>query len=426
MKLTLIFPKWETGLWSMKFFRMAPLSLPLLASLTPEDFELKIIDENIEKISYEETDAVGISVMTPLANRAYKIADNYRRKDVKVILGGIHPSILPNEAVKHADSVIIGEVEGIWSNVMDDLRKNNLKKIYKVESRPDILNLPFLRRNLLKKEKYFFSNLVQTSRGCPFGCDFCSVSKFNGRKVRHRSIESVIEEIKEIRNTKLLKKIILFADDNIVGDFSYAEELFKKLTSLNIEWGSQCSLKIAKNENLLKLAAESGCKALFIGFESLNQTALNEVHKSYNTREYKELIKKIHDYGIMIEGAFIFGFDSDKKDVFNKTVDFCYENDLEFAQFTILTPFPDTELFNRLQEEKRILTYNWNLYDAAHVVFKPRNMSPEELRNGLMTSYENFYSTKSILKRTFSRAFKLKHYLFFMIMRNLEFKQIVI
>lgn len=424
MKLTLISPKWETGLWSINIFRMAPLNLPLLASLTPEDFEVKIIDENVEKIGYEETDAVGISVMTPLANRAYRIADNYRRRGVKVILGGIHPSILPGEAAKHADTVIIGEADGIWPDVMGDLRKNNLRKFYRVKAHPDISNLPFPRMDLLKEGGYFFPNPVQTGRGCPFGCDFCSVSKFNGRVMRHRSLESVVEEIKGIRHTKLLKKFILFADDNIAGDFSYAEELFKKLIPLNIKWISQCSLSIAKNERLLKLAADSGCKALFIGFESLSQDALNEVNKSYNVREYRKLIKRIHDHGIMIEGAFVFGFDNDKKGVFKRTVDFCYGNDLELAQFTILTPFPGTELFNRLKNENRILTYNWDLYDCSNVVFKPRNMIPDELRDGVRNSYEDFYSRKSILKRSLMRSFKLRQYSFFMILGNLDFRRV--
>jgi len=407
MKLTLIMPKWQTGLWNIRIWRIPPLGLALLAALTPEEFDIELIDENVEKINFHETDVVGISVMTPIANRAYEIADKYRAMGAKVILGGIHASMLPEEAIKHADSVVIGEADDIWPNVMDDFKQGKLKRFYRAKKFPDLSKLPFSRKDLLKRNKYFyFLDSIQTSRGCPFGCDFCSVSEFNGRIVRHRPVEHIIEEIKNSKS--LLKRYVFFADDNIAGDFSYAKKLFEELIPLNIKWVGASSLPIAKNEKLLKLAAESGCKGLFIGFESLSQNALKEVHKAYKVEEYERLIKKIHDHGIIIQGAFIFGFDNDDKTVFKKTVDFCYRNDIEIAQFTTLTPLPGTKLFNRLQKEKRIFTYNWDFYDTLHAVFKPKNLTPQELQNGVIRAYQELYSTKSIFKRIVLRAFKIK------------------
>lgn len=418
-------PKWQVGLWDIRVFKIPPLGLALLASLTPEEFDVELIDENMEKLDFIETDVVGISVMTSVANRAYKIADKYRAMGAKVILGGIHPSMLPKETIKHADSIVIGEADDIWPDVMNDFKQGKLKRIYKAKKFPNLSKSPFPRKDLFKRNKYFhFFNSIQTSRGCPFGCDFCSVSKFNGRIVRHRPVEDIIEEIKSTRG--LLKKYVFFADDNIAGDFSYAKRLFKALTPLNIRWVSQCSLPIAKDEKLLKLAAESGCKALFIGFESLSQKALKEVHKSYKVEEYEGLIKKIHDYGILVEGSFIFGFDNDDKTVFKKTVDFCYKNDIEVAQFSFLTPYPGTELFNRFQKEKRILTYNWGLYDGIHVVFKPKNMTPQELLQNGIKAYQESYSTKSIFKRIVLRTFKIKPiYAFWSILANLDFKRTI-
>jgi radical SAM superfamily enzyme YgiQ (UPF0313 family) len=406
---------------------MPPLGLMRLASVTPPEYEVEIIDENVEKIKYDNTDLVGISAMTSLANRAYEIADRYRSRGVKVILGGIHPSILPEEAITHADAVVIGEADLIWKEVLRDFGNNELKKFYQTDSPPDLSSLPVIKANSMIKNKYFFPNSVQTSRGCPFGCDFCSVSQYNGVKIRHRPIEHILSEIDNFK-TGLMKKMFFFTDDNIAGNPVYSEELFKAIKPLKLKWGSQASITIAKNEKILKLAAESGCTALLIGFESLKQESLDEVHKAYKAREYKEMVKRIHDHGIVLEGAFIFGFDNDDKDVFEKTLDFCHETGIDVAQFTALTPFPGTRLFERMKEANRLITYNWDYYDAFNVVFRPKNMTVEELQDGIRWAYYSFYSTKSIAKRFFSLLFLSRSYLPFLIfylLTNFDFKKLM-
>ena len=427
MRLTLITPRWQKGLWSVKMFMMPSLGTLVLASVTPEDIEVELIDENVEPIPFKQTDLVGISATTSSATRAYEIADRYREMGIKVILGGIHPSTLPEEAVQHADCVVIGEADEIWPTVLEDFQYNDLKQFYRANSKPNIRNLPMLRRDLLKRQLYVFPNIIQTARGCPYDCDFCSVSQFNGRHIRMRSVEQVVEEIRvELEREKqeqikslywrfarwLTKRFIFFADDNIVANRQHATSLFRALIPLNIRWGSQCSIDIAKDETLLQLAAESGCKALFIGFESLSQEALKEIHKgkSYKAREYEQLIQRIHSYGIAVETSFMFGFDTDDKDVFRRTVNFCYRNNIQVSQFSVLTPLPGTKLFQRLEREGRILTYDWSLYDVFHTVFQPKQMTPDELQQGLEQAYRDFYSFGSISKRVLSMMPKMRFY----------------
>ena len=380
---------------------MPPLGLIQIASVTPDNFEIEIIDENVESLKFEETDVVGISFMTSSAFRAYEIADRYRDMGSTVILGGIHPSILPQEATKHADSVIIGEADEIWDTVIRDYNQNKLKKHYTAKHKPDLSKLPPLRDDLIKKEKYFFPNLFQTSRGCPISCDFCSVSRFNGTRVRHRPIHDVISEIEYVGTEGRLRRHVFFVDDNIVADPRYAKELFKALKPLNIKWGSQTSILFGKDTELMELAVESGCRAILIGFESISQDALREIHKGhlYRTREYKNIINAIHSCGVVLEGAFIFGLDSDDRHVFKRTVDFCYETNMQVAQFSVLTPFPGTILYERLEREGRILTRDWGQYDAFHTVFQPLQMSAEELQKGVEWSYGAFYSFASSIKR---------------------------
>jgi len=388
---------------------MPSLGLVCIASATPDDVEVEIIDENIEELHFEETDIVGISTMTPTAHRAYEIADKYRGLGSKVILGGIHPSILPQEAIEHADGVVIGEADEIWPQVIQDFARNKLQRFYIAEQRPDLSKLPSFRRDLIRRNKYFVKNPAQTSRGCPVNCDFCSVSRFNGTRVRHRPIKDVVHEIEGMEGgmTQYVPFAdhnitdVLFVDDNIAADPKYSRELFKALKPLNIRWASQTSILLAKDSELLQLAVESGCRIVFIGFESLRQDALKEVHKDYlyRTEEYREVIKVLHDHRIAIEAAFIFGLDSDDKDVFKRTVDFCYETNIQVAQFTILTPFPGTASYKRLEKEGRIISRDWRMYDAFHTVFRPLQMLPEELQEGVEKAYKEFYSLKSSAKR---------------------------
>ena len=350
MKIKIICPRWPEGsLWRHFIFRFPYLSLTTLAALTPEDVEVTIENENVQEINFQDqSDLVAVSIITPLANRGYAIADQFRKISIPVVIGGFHTTWMAEEAGQHADAVALGEAEMIWFQAIEDFKKGSLQKFYKAEGRSDLQNLPIPRRDLLPKKAYFFTNTMQISRGCPFQCDFCSVTAFFGHTCRLRPLE-------EVR---------------------------------------------AENEDLLEKAGESGCYGLFIGFESLSQKTLQSHRKTANRADrYRELIKKIHDQGIGIEGSFIFGSDEDDPSVFHQVVEFCEETKIDAAVFAILTPYPGTRLYEQYTREDRILSRNWDLYDMNHVVFKPRGMSIDQLQEGHDWANQRFYSYPSMLKR---------------------------
>lgn len=399
LKLNIISPKWPLhSLWGQIVFRFPYLSLTSLAALTDDKWEVAVIDENCQKIDFSNLpDLVGISLMTPLANRGYKIADQYRSKGVTVILGGIHPTMMPREAAAHADSLVIGEAETTWPQLLNDFKQNQLKTIYRHTDFHPLDNLKPPKRDILPPKKYFFTNTVQTTRGCPFNCEFCSVTSFYGRTYRTRPVAEVIREIEPMAGQH-----IFFVDDNIVGKPSYAKELFKAIEPLKIRWLSQASLSIAQDSELLRLAQKSGCKGLFIGFESLSQENLKVMGKSVNqVKKFRESINRIHDHGIGIQGSFIFGNDHDDQTVFEDVVRFVEKSHMETAIFSVLTPFPGTRIYDRLKRENRIINTNWDLYDMNHVVFKPARMTPDQLQKGLYQAYEKLYGIPSIIKRFF-------------------------
>jgi radical SAM superfamily enzyme YgiQ (UPF0313 family) len=380
---------------AIQFFR---LSLTTVAALFPPDTDIRIINDSLDEIDFDEkVDMVGITTITSTAPRAYEIADRYRAKGIPVIMGGIHPTALPQEASLHADAVVIGEAEATMHRLLNDFNSGKLQKFYSSTERPNLVNLPLPRKDLLSGNKFYREmDLVQTTRGCPYACDFCSVSDFFGRTYRTRPISDVIREVKQLRN----RTIIFFVDDNIAGRPDYAKEFFKALIPLKIRWFGQASIVIAKNKELLRLAAKSGCKALFVGFESLSAAGLKEVHKTVNrVQDYREGIKRIHDSGIGIIGAFIFGFDADNKGVFEDVVDFIERNKIEMASFSILTPLPGTRLYKRLDEEGRIFDRNWEKYTCGEVVFKPALMSVDQLQNGYYWARKRLSSYGSILRR---------------------------
>ncbi len=382
-----------------KAIQFSRLSLATVAAWFPEETNLRIINDNIEEINFQEkVDLVGITAMTSTAPRAYEIADKFRERGVPVILGGIHPSALPQEASQHADSVVIGEAEGVMESLIEDFRKRRLKKFYHSARRPSLMNLPLPRKDLWQGSKFYREwNMVQTTRGCPFYCDFCSVTTFFGRTYRTRPVPEVIKEVKQFPHPST----IFFVDDNLTARPDYARRLFKALTPLKIRWFGQSSITIAKDEELLRLASRSGCFGLFIGFESLSSTNLKEVGKTSNhVQEYPTAIKKIHDSGIGVVGAFIFGFDSDDVGVFEETVKFIDKNQLELASFAILTPLPGTRLYKRMEEEGRIIERDWAKYTCGEVVFRPRLLSVEQLQNGYYWARKQISSYASIFKRT--------------------------
>ena len=399
MKLLIIAPKWPDGsLWGQIYFRFPYLALTTLAALTGEDWKVSIIDENVDAIDFSDSpDLVAITIMTPLAKRGYEIADAFRRKGVSVVLGGIHPTMMKDEAKIHADSVVMGEAEQTWPLVLSDFKRGNLQPFYESANFCSLDKLAVPKRNLLNRKGYFFTNTVQTTRGCPFDCVFCSVTSFYGHTYRVRPVENVISEIGQME-----KGFLFFVDDNIVGKPSYAKELFGALIPLKIKWFSQASLSVVKDRELLNLAQRSGCKGLFIGFESLSQENLRAMGKSTNrVSKYKDAIRMLHDHGIGIQGSFIFGMDHDDSSVFSDVIRFIEKTHLEAVLFSVLTPFPGTRIYETLQRENRIIDTDWEKYDMNHVVFRPKKMTPEELQEGFNWAYRRLYGHRSILTRLF-------------------------
>lgn len=411
MKILLISPENKKSIYAytkedVKAFWFPKLGLPTIAANTPPDVEVRIVDECVEDIDFNvDVDLVGISVMTYLAPRAYEIAARFRARGVKVVLGGIHVSMCPEEAKEHADSIVVGESEKTWPILVEDFRRGELKSLYEEKDLPKLENLPIPRRELFKPNSYWTTNCVQTSRGCPFACDFCTVTIFGGNQFRLRPIEQVIEEVKRLK-----KGFVVFVDDNIAGNKAYAKQLFKALIPLKINWGSQASLTMARDPELLDLAAKSGCTALFIGVESISEENLAAANKRFNkVDKYKEEFRRFHDYGILIQTGMIFGFDHDDESAFERTVEFLEENNIELAMFNILTPLPGTNLYKRMDAEGRIIDRDWSHYDGRHVVFKPKLMTPETLQEGFLWAYHKFFSYPSMIKRIVPSLWKLPH-----------------
>ena len=402
MKIRLIDPAPKDNLLmqtnkDIKSYWFARLSLTTIAALTPPEIEVAITDENVEEIDFnEDVDLVGLTAMTMHAVRAYEIADRFRARNIPVVMGGLHASSLPEEAKQHVDAVVIGEAEGVWKGLLEDFQGGRLQPFYRSSGFCTLQSQPHPRLDLLKKEHYWTVNCVQATRGCPFSCDFCSVAQFFGDTYRYRPVDEVIEEVKQLPSGGYFT----FVDDNIMGRPAYAKELFQKLAPLKRIWTSQGSLTMAKDTELLKMAAASGCYALFVGIESLIQDNLAAMNKSINNvSRYEDAIKKIRDHGIMIVGSFIFGFDHDDDAVFERTVRFCEKNKIDVPIFFILTPVPGTRLYKRMDEDGRILHKDWSRYNGSNVVFKPKLISEETLFNGYSWAFREIYSYTSIAKR---------------------------
>ncbi|OPY05876.1 MAG: Radical SAM superfamily protein [Syntrophaceae bacterium PtaB.Bin038] len=380
---------------------VAQLNLPILAAHADDRFVVRILDENVEEIDFGAVtaDLVGISLMTSTALRGYEIADGFRGRGIPVVLGGMHVYFLQDEALAHADAIVIGEGEYAWNELLDDFLAGRLKRSYRAEKLHDLRGLPRPRLDLLKPGAYSFPNVVETSRGCPNRCNYCAVTEFWGTKFRFRPVEEVIDEIRALPAGNLL-----FIDDNMFGHSSRSKELFRALIPLKRRWVGQGDLKLARDPELLDLAARSGCKWLFMGFETTSEENLRALGKARLNRahEYERSIAAIHRAGIKILGSFMFGLDNDGPDVFARTLDFCIENRLECANFYILTPLPGTKLFDDLREQGRIEHFDWSRYDANHVVIKPAGMSRKELTEGYIRTYRAFYSLRSIARRALS------------------------
>ncbi|MBN1289486.1 MAG: B12-binding domain-containing radical SAM protein [Actinobacteria bacterium] len=427
MKIHLIAPtkKGETYLFNKGL--LAPLGLMYLAAYTPDDVEVKIIDENTERIDFSgKPDLVGISTMTATAPRAYQIADRYRELGVKVVLGGVHASMVPGEAMKHADSVVVGEAEGIWPDVVADADSGRLEPLYRQEGFVDFRRPLQPSRDIIDPKRYWSANGVQTSRGCPYDCNFCSVTVFNGRKPRVRELDNILEEVESLsRGNVVRRKVVPFVDDNIAANKKLAKELFRALIPMKIVWGSQASISFAKDEELVALAAESGCRFLFIGLETLSPGSLSEMGKKQNkAAEYESGLRLLKKYKIGVMGAFIFGFDADDESVFKTTLDFAVENRIPIAQFANLTPYPGTRLYDKLLGENRVepdfwLNESWN----SRVVYNPVNMNSKQLFDRTHQVYRDFYSYRSIVKRTALRSYWPYWYAFNLLYRKTVYSE---
>ena len=378
------------------------LALPLLAALSPPDVKISFTDDLLTPIDLKkglkEVDLVGITVLTKTALRAYQIADTYREKGVPVVLGGIHPTALPEEAKEHADTVVIGEAEEIWPHLIEDARARNLKAFYRQDGFIDPKRIPRPRREILPRKGYFPLDVVQVTRGCPFRCEFCSVRKFFGDTYRFRPIPDIIDEVKTLPH-----RLVMFNDDNIIGDPSFSRELLNALVPLKKKWFGQASLSGLKGVENVELLSKSGCIGLQIGFESLSKPNLIQSHKYQNNpTEYREIIDTLHRFGITIWGSFIFGFDEDDPSVFEETVRFAVEAKLFSVVFAILTPYPETDFYQRVKREGRLIQDRWWLIErpeesAPH--FVPKKMTGEVLRQGWKKAWKEFYSLPSIVKR---------------------------
>jgi len=383
------------------------LAIPTLSSLTPDEHDIIVIDENIEDIDYSiQVDLVGISVRTMFAKRAYTISNAFREKGVTTVLGGIHPSMCPDEAALYCHTVVVGEAENIWRNLLEDAQNGQLKPLYQAENYADLKQSPIPDRSQLSKNMYL-TDILQTTKGCPFHCEFCSVHAFDGQKIRTKTVEQVIREINNIKESADIfkkKKAIFFADDNILSKKSFAIEMIDALKPLNINWMCQASINISQEDDLLQKMSDSGCGAIFIGFESISEKNLSSMDKAINRQfDYRKAIDKIQSYGILVHSSFIVGYENDTPESFDELINFIEETNLLIPVINILTPFPGTQLFKRFEKEGRIVTKDWQLYDTKHVVFQPENLSIEQLSSGYKKMVKSVYSFEAILR-------KMKHY----------------
>jgi radical SAM superfamily enzyme YgiQ (UPF0313 family) len=403
-----------------RVFQLPPLALARVAAATPEYIDVRIVDEAIEPINYNSNaDLVGITALTRFAPHAYEIADRFRENGVKVVMGGMHPSALPKEAIKHCDSVVIGEAEGIWTRLINDFEKGRMEKFYRNNGFVDLSSICPPRHDLYKKERYLFTHFIQTTRGCPFNCGFCSVTKFFGRTYRTRPVGAVIREIRNMRT-----KFVGFSDDNIFGNRIYARKLFSALRYEGVVWLSQASLNITDDPQLLHLAARSGCKGLFVGLESADCESLTQMNKGFlKPQKFKEAIRRLHDEGIGVLGAFVLGNDNEDPSIFKRTLDFAKKIKVDLAQFAILTPYPGTSIYNRLIKEKRIFNFDWTKYDAGNAVYRPLKMTAERLKEEVDRLWRDFYRLDEVLMRVLQLGRRLPLQLLPLLLINFSFRK---
>jgi radical SAM superfamily enzyme YgiQ (UPF0313 family) len=408
MRLTIIHPciGRKPGQKYIRTWQMEALPAATIAGLTPKDVEIRFYDDRMEQIPFDEsTDLVALSVETYTAKRAYQIATEYRRRRVPVVMGGFHATLCPDEVAQHAETVVCGEAELVWSRIIDDARHHRMEKFYRQEGRPSLLELK-PDRSIFRGKRYLSIGLVESGRGCHFKCDFCAVQTVFKATQTRRPIDRILAEIEPL---KAERKLFFFVDDNITSNLAEAKEFFRALIPLKIRWVSQSSINAAHDEEFLQLLAQSGCQGVLIGFESLNPENLKDMNKSFNMMRggFEQALANLRKHRIRVYGTFIFGYDRDTRDSFPATVRFAKEQALYIAAFNHLTPFPGTPLYKRLQEEGRLLYERWWLddrYSYNQIPFRPRGMEPEELQRNCLTARRDFYSWRSIARRSLNKV----------------------
>jgi radical SAM superfamily enzyme YgiQ (UPF0313 family) len=401
MKITLIRPRFAKGYQSPA--RMEPLALAILAALTPKEHTVRAVDERFEAVPFSApTDLVAISTCTFSAKRAYEIAASYRQKGVPVVLGGFHPTLQPEEAMAHAETVVVGDAEATWPQVVADAVAGRLQRLYTPASPgPAMPATP--DRSVFQGKDYLPIRLVQFGRGCPRACEYCSIHAFYGGGIRHRPVEAVVEELRACRARR-----VFFVDDNLLADRSAFHNLLEAILPLGLRWSSQIDLSIADDPDLLNLAKRSGCQSLVIGFESLNEDNLRQMGKVWNhASSFAARLARIRQARIMVYGTFLFGYDEDDPGVFKRTLDFVLEQKFFIANFNPLQPFPGTPLYERLRKESRLVYERWWMepgYRWQESLVRPKGMTTAELAQGCRWARRNFNSLAGITRRLPSKA----------------------
>lgn len=381
------------------------LGLVTLAALTDPQIQVEVVDESVEEIDlHTDADLVGISVQAPTASYAYELSSHFRERGIPVVLGGIHASLNPEEAKSHADALVVGEAELTWPHLLKDFSRGELKSFYRADRLADLNASPNPRRELLQRSNYMLPSVIQASKGCPYGCEFCSLHSYVGQTPRFRSVDLVVEEIRNISDNNLL-----FADDNIYANRKYSKQLFRALTPLKRNWVAESTWHIAFDDEILSLARASGCVGLFIGFDSINpQISMRKVPADAdNEKRYIQAIQNIQRKGIAVVAAFVFGLDNDEASVFERSLQVALRGGANLVNFSTLVPYPGTPVFNRLVQEERITDWDWSHYISPHVCFEPKNMSAQELKEGTLWAQKEFYSMSNIVRISFRAARKL-------------------
>ena len=405
MKVKMILPaltEAKSPFWRpIKYSLFPPLGLATLAGYLSSEHSVEIQDEHVEKLNLnDEPDLVVIQVYITSAKRAYAIADHYRSKGAYVVLGGLHVTSFPQEAIDHADTIFLGPGEDTWPQFLDDYSKGNPRIVYQSKVR-SLLGMPMIRRDLIKRHLYLVPNSIVVSRGCPHTCDFCyKVAFFEGGKGFYtQRVDQALAEI-----DRLPGRHLYFLDDHLFGDPRFASALFDGMRGMKRLWQAAGTVKSVLAPALLEKAAESGLRSLFVGFETLNRNNLVEQNKYQNLdRDYTAAIRRLHDNGVMINGSFVFGMDHDDETVFDRTVDWAVTQGIETATFHILTPYPGTALYQRIQAQDRMTSDDWDLFDTRHVVFKPARMTKETLEEGYWRAYRDFYKWRAIFRGSSSK-----------------------